>query len=142
MDQQGAQTDRIDLAPPQERPMTEQRNFRRINFDSEADIYIDDIPHRCKLVDLALQGALFTSEEDLPLTVNSQYRLKITLLPTELTLDFTAELIHQRGTFYGFIFVSEDAITMGHLRRLLELNFGDGDEVDREFSHWLKRSSE
>jgi len=122
--------------------MTEQRNFRRINFESAADIFIDETPHRCKLVDLALQGALLTCEVNLPLVVGSRYRLKITLLASELTLDFTAELIHQRGTFYGFIFVSEDAITMGHLRRLLELNIGDGNEVDREFSHWLKRSSE
>ena len=120
--------------------MTEQRNFRRINFATEADILIDDTPLRCKLVDLALQGALFTSEKELPVAVGKHYRLEITLPASELTLEFTAELIHQRGHFYGFIFVAEDATTMGHLRRLLELNFGDSEEVDREFFHWLKRS--
>ncbi len=120
--------------------MTEQRNFRRINFATEADILIDDIPRRCKLVDLALQGALFTTEKKLPVAVGKHYRLKISLPATDLTLEFNAELIHHRGHFYGFIFVSEDATTMGHLRRLLELNFGDSGEVDREFLHWLKRS--
>ena len=120
--------------------MTEQRSFRRLNFATEADILINDTPQRCKLVDLALQGALFAAENDLPVTVGKHYRLAITLPDSDLTLEFTAELIHRRGNFYGFIFISVDAITMGHLRRLLELNFGDDDEVDREFSHWLKRS--
>ena len=35
-------------------------------------------------------------------------------------------------------FTSEGADSMSHLRRLLELNFGDSRETDREFDHWLK----
>ena len=119
--------------------MNDQRNFRRIPFQTEADIQVDDTAYRCELVDLALQGALFKSEEPLPTRIGAQCPLTITLPASELTLNFTGELIHQRGPFYGFIFVAEDVVTMGHLRRLLELNFGDGDEVDREFYHWLKR---
>ena len=121
--------------------MTEQRrNYRRINFQTEAEITIDDNRYACELVDLALQGALFKSENGLPINVGDQCNLTINLLASDLTMEFAGELIHQRGQFYGFIFLSEDVVTMGHLRRLLELNFGDGDEVDREFLHWLKRS--
>jgi len=120
--------------------MNDQRSFRRLNFETEADIYIGETPVRCKLVDLALQGALFTSTEELAVEIGKHYQLKITLPASELSLDFTAELIHQRGQFYGFIFLAVNNVTMGHLRRLLELNFGDSDEVEREFSHWLKRS--
>ena len=119
--------------------MDEQRNYRRINFQTEADISIDATPYRCELVDLALQGALFKSEIDLPTSIGTQYPLTIALPASDLTMEFTGELIHQRGQFYGFIFVSEDAVTMGHLRRLLELNFGDGEQADREFFQWLKR---
>jgi hypothetical protein len=57
-------------------------------------------------------------------------------------MNFIGELIHRRGNFYGFIFVSEDAETLGHLRRMLELNFGDAERADEEFSHWLKRGEE
>jgi hypothetical protein len=56
-------------------------------------------------------------------------------------MEFTGELIHQQGNFYGFLFTSEDAESLGHLRRLLELNFGDEKQTDEEFSHWLKRGS-
>ena len=120
--------------------MTEQRSYRRINFQTEADISIGLQRHTCELVDLALQGALFKTDQGLPLRVGDQCRLTIGLPASSLTMEFNGELIHQRGSFYGFIFLSEDMDTMGHLRRLLELNFGDGDEVDREFHHWLKRN--
>ncbi len=119
--------------------MDEQRNFRRINFKTEADISIAATPYRCELVDLALQGALFKSENALPASVGQKYPLTITLPASDLTMEFTGELIHQRGHFYGFIFVSEDAVTMGHLRRLLELNFGDSEQANQEFYQWLKR---
>ena len=119
--------------------MTEQRNYRRITFQTEADISINGTRYVCELIDLALQGALFKAE-NLPINAGDQCTLTISLPASDLTMEFTGELIHRRGQFFGFIFLSEDATTLGHLRRLLELNFGDGEEVDREFLHWLKRS--
>lgn len=119
--------------------MNEQRFFRRIPFHTEALIQLADASYQCELIDLALQGALFKHDQDLPLAIGNQCLLTIALPSSDLTMEFTGELIHQRGNFYGFIFVSEDANTMGHLRRLLELNFGNGDDVDREFFHWLKQ---
>ena len=121
--------------------MTEHRNYRRINFCTEADISINDSAYRCDLVDLALQGALFRSERKLPLSLGSQNPLSIFLPDSAIRLEFTGELIHQQGNFYGFIFISEEAESMGHLRRLLELNFGDADQAEEEFSHWLQHSS-
>jgi len=119
--------------------MTEQRNYRRITFQTEADIAINGNRYPCELIDLALQGALFKAE-NIPVAAGDQCELTISLPASELTMEFTGELIHQRGHFFGFLFLAEDVETMGHLRRLLELNFGNGEEVDREFHHWLKRS--
>lgn len=118
--------------------MSEQRNYRRIPFQTEAELIIAETAHQCDLVDLALQGALFKTEEELPLVIGNQCHMTIALPASDLTMEFTGELIHHRGHFYGFIFVSEDIVTMGHLRRLLELNFGSGDAVDQEFYQWLK----
>ena len=122
--------------------MTDQRHYRRIDFRSEADIYINDHIHRCDLVDLALQGALFRSEPPLPLPPGHQARLSIYLPETAIRMEFIGELIHQQGPFYGFLFISEDDESMGHLRRLLELNFGDSQHAEGEFNHWLKHNSE
>ena len=121
--------------------MTEQRNYRRIDFLTEADIRIDKDVYRCDLVDLALQGALFRSERELPLSFGRQVPITIYLPETSVRMKFTGELIHHSGNFYGFIFTAEDAESMGHLRRLLELNFGDAEQVEGEFFHWLKRGS-
>jgi len=121
--------------------MTDQRHYRRIDFRTEADIYINDHIHRCDLVDLALQGALFRTEQPLPLLLGQQARLSIYLPETAIRMEFIGELIHQQGSFYGFLFVSEDDESMGHLRRLLELNFGDSQQAEGEFNHWLQQSS-
>lgn len=118
--------------------MTEQRNYRRLNFSSEADITIDNAVYRCDMVDLALQGALYRSERKLSLPLGGRTPLSIYLPETQIRMQFIGELIHQHGNFYGFLFVSEDDESIAHLRRLLELNFGDAELVDKEFSHWLK----
>jgi len=121
--------------------MTEQRNYRRINFRTEADVTLRDSTYRCDLVDLALQGALFRSERELSLPLGSQVPLSIYLPETSIRMEFIGELIHQNGQFYGFIFTSEEAESMAHLRRLLELNVGDAALTEKEFSNWLKQGS-
>ena len=121
--------------------MTEQRNYHRIKFRTEADISINEQIFRCDLVDLALQGALFRSEQQLPLAPGNQAQLSIYLPDTSVRMSFTGELVHHSGNVYGFAFVAEDSESLGHLRRLLELNFGNADLADREFAYWLQQGS-
>ena len=121
--------------------MTEQRNYRRLNFRTEADITWKDTINRCDLVDLALQGALFRSERELSLPLGSRVPLSIYLPETSTRMEFIGELIHRHEKFYGFIFTSGEDESMAHLRRLLELNFGDAEQTEKEFSHWLKQES-
>ncbi|MCK5913252.1 MAG: PilZ domain-containing protein [Desulfuromusa sp.] len=121
--------------------MAEYRNDRRANFCTEADIGIEGKDYRCDLVDLALQGVLFRSEHRLPLSLGSHNPLSICLPDSAVRMEFTGELIHQRGNFYGFIFTSEEPESMEHLHRLLKLNFDDAKQSEEEFSHWLRHSS-
>lgn len=121
--------------------MTEQRNYRRINFLTEVDIAIDDTIYRCDLVDLALRGALFKSGQELPLSLGREAPLNIYLPETSVLMKFVGELIHHRGNFYGFIFTARDSESIGHLRRLLELNFGAAEQVEGEFCPWLEQDS-
>ncbi|SEA71962.1 PilZ domain-containing protein [Desulfuromusa kysingii] len=121
--------------------MTEQRDYRRLNFRTESDITINDAVYRCDIVDLALQGALFRSELQLPIPLGAKVPLSIYLPETSMRMQFIGELIHQHGNFYGFIFVSAEDQSLAHLRRLLELNFGDAESTEQEFSHWLRKSS-
>ncbi len=121
--------------------MAEQRNYQRIKFSTESDIQIEDSNYRCDLVDLALQGALFRSEAELPVALGDQVELSIYLPDSALKMRFTGELIHRKQNFYGYIFISQDTESLGHLRRLLELNFGHAEQAEEEFLTWLKRNS-
>lgn len=118
--------------------MTNLRHYRRIPFRTDAEVRTGAATHHCKLVDLALRGALFKANDRLPLQVGDKAVLKIALPDSELELIFDAELIHYKDDHYGFLFASEDLDTLAHLRRLLELNFGDAEQADREFSNWLQ----
>ena len=119
--------------------MTEQRDYQGLNFLTEADIGVDGDVYRCDLVDLALQGALFRSERELPLVLGTHVPLNIYLSDTSVQMKFVGELIHHSGNFYGFIFTAEDSESMEHLRHFLELNFSDTEQLEGQFCHWLKR---
>ena len=118
--------------------MSEQRQFQRIPFATVAMVTHAGHCHVCDLSDLALQGALFEAPDGLPLELGDQCALSIFLPSTDQTLEFSGELVHRQNSAYGFRFTSEDDTTMSHLRRLLELNFGDSQRVDDEFLQWLK----
>lgn len=118
--------------------MSNQRQYQRINFRAEVAIDISGTAYNCKLIDLALQGALIDTATPLPLAVGEQAGLSISLPETAVHMDFIGELVHQQKSAYGFVFVSEDDQSMGHLRRLLELNLGDAQQANAEFAHWLQ----
>lgn len=118
--------------------MSEQRQFHRIPFETVALVTHAGHSHACDLSDLALQGALFHTPDGLPLKLGDRCALSIFLPSTDQTLEFRGELVHQQGDNYGFRFTKEDGNSMIQLRRLLELNFGDAEQIDREFDHWLK----
>jgi len=117
--------------------MPEQRHYQRIGFRTEASITTRESSFSCSLVDLALQGALFKSQTVIPLEIGQKANLNIYLPDPDISLNFIAELIHKRGDFCGFLFLTEDVETLVHLRRLLELNIGNPEKTDREFAQWL-----
>ena len=118
--------------------MSEKRHFQRVPFDTVALVINAGQVHSCDLIDLALQGAMFNAPDRLPLKCGDQCGLSIFLPSADLTLEFDGELVHQEGSNYGFRFTGEDEVTLAHLRRLLELNSGDAQEIDREFTDWLE----
>ena len=118
--------------------MSDQRQFHRIPFETVALVTHAGHGHACDLSDLALQGALFNAPDGLPIILGDRCSLSIFLPATDQTLEFRGELVHQHGDDYGFRFTKEDGNSMIQLRRLLELNFGDAEQIDREFDHWLK----
>lgn len=117
--------------------MSEQRHFHRVPFEASTLVDHAGKQHVCQLVDISLQGALFDAPEELPIRTGDSCTLKVLLPSADQSLDFEGQLVHRSARRYGFRFRSESDSTMTHLRRLLELNLGNGDTVDREIEDWL-----
>lgn len=119
--------------------MPNRRNFQRVKFEADAWITCkENNAFKGELLDIALQGALIKANEDLGIALGNNCRLRIYLPASELTMDFEAQLVHSSGDNFGFTFNAKDIETITHLRRLLELNIGSDEEVDREILFWLQ----
>ncbi len=118
--------------------MVEKRNFQRVPFATEAEINYNDKKYHGELLNISLQGALIDGQGDIPLEEGSLCMLSIHLLDSEISLHFDVDLVRREEDRLGFRFIGEDTETIIHLRRLLELNIGSSETIDKEMSSWLK----
>ena len=114
------------------------RRFRRIPFAAEVKVQLGESCWAAELLDVAMKGALIGSLAELPLSIGAQPMIIISLPGTTISLDFKAELVHAENQRYGFKFLSENLETLGHLRKMIELNTGDAETTRSELSSWLK----
>ena len=118
--------------------MTERRNFQRVPFATEAEINCNEKKFNGDLLDISLQGALIHGHGTIPLEKGNICELLIHLVDSEITMHFDVDLVHREENKFGFKFIGKDTETMIHLRRLLELNIGSSEAIDKEISFWLK----
>ena len=119
--------------------MVERRNFQRVPFATEAEIYCKDKKYHGELLDISLLGALVEGKENIPFETGNICELIIHLIGSEIALHFDVDLVHRRGNRLGLRFIGKDTETMTHLKRLLELNIGSSEIIDKEISFWLKK---
>ncbi len=119
--------------------MDHQRNFQRVDFQSKVEVHLAAANFSCTLINLALRGTLLQCHQQLPLKLGDEAKIFILLQDSALNLGFQARLVHHEGDHYGFVFTEADSDSMAHLRRLMELNTGNGDLVDSEFDLWLQQ---
>jgi hypothetical protein len=90
------------------------------------------------LLDISLHGALVQAKNDIPIEMGDSCEVSIHLLESEITMLFEADLAHKHENRFGFKFTGGDTETITHLRRLMELNIGSSEVLDREISLWLE----
>lgn len=118
--------------------MENKRKFQRVPFQCQSLVKCGEQAYAGELLDISMKGALLLLRDIPELEMEHVYFLDITLANSDIHLQFEASLAHRQENHYGFIFISEDLETFSHLRRLLELNIGDTDLVDRELADWMK----
>ena len=121
--------------------MTTPRRFGRIPFAADLTLTHKGQAYSGNLQDIALKGALLHFTSLPPLHPGEVCKLDIPLLNSDIILHFTAEAVHFHQESIGFRFVEMDLETMSHLRRLLELNTGNAEKIEKEMGFLRKTLS-
>lgn len=115
--------------------MNERRHFDRIPFGTTVYVRQERSEWVGSLEDISMRGVLVRATLK---GVNTADLCELIIpLGDELILDFRGEIVHCVGDQTGFRFVEQDPATFSHLLRLLELNTGNPDRVERELTFLL-----
>ncbi len=85
------------------------------------------------LIDISLRGALIETPVGWPRDATTG-SLEVRLEHSPVAIRMTVLPAHQSGNRTGLQCVTIDVDSMTHLRRLMELNLGDPDLVERELT--------
>lgn len=111
----------------------ERRRFSRIHFEATVNVVTDQQRWQSVLIDISLKGVLLQLPEAFDAVQDRDYRIEISLDNGELITMETA-LAHQRNDCIGFACNRIDMDSFARLKRLVELNLGDPDLLNRELS--------
>lgn len=109
------------------------RQFSRVHFQSEASLFLANGEFAVEVIDLSLKGALIRPLGDLYAKVGSHCTLKLRLDDDGTGIRMEGTIVHHQGALYGLICREIDLDSITHLRRLVALNLGDENLLDREF---------
>lgn len=111
----------------------EQRDFSRVHFEVPVTLHLGDAKWDTRLIDISLHGALLQRPDGWEPDPEAQYRIDVHL-NDEVTIHMDVQVAHAGDDRIGFRCADIDVDSITHLRRLMELNLGDPDLVERELS--------
>ncbi|NKF49729.1 PilZ domain-containing protein [Shewanella sp. WXL01] len=112
--------------------MDERRKFSRTLFAASAYIIQTDQSWRTKILDLSLNGALVKRPDNFTGQVNTGFKLEFILPDSDVELHMETTLIHKTPEYLGLKCHHIDVESISHLRRIIELNVGDAELLNRE----------
>ena len=114
-------------------PIPDQRTFTRIDFDAKASINSAEASWDTHVLDISLKGALVDKPQDWEAELNAPFSLDISLSDeTQIQMEVTVS--HVENNHIGFRCEHIDLESITHLRRIVELNTGNEDLLNRELS--------
>lgn len=114
--------------------MEDKRRFTRIIFSTPAQLTIGSNSYNASLIDLSLKGALVKAEQDLTVHIGQECSLSFTLPSSDVEINIQASITHVEHFNVGMVCTKIDLDSVSHLKRLIALNLGDEDLLDRELS--------
>lgn len=110
----------------------ERRRFSRILFNASAQLVLPSGELEVDVLDLSLKGAMVRPQTPAYVQMGTQGLLKIRLDDVASNIRMEITIVHHQGDLYGLACREIDLDSMTHLRRLIELNLGDEDLLNRE----------
>lgn len=87
----------------------------------------------CALLDISLKGMLVETPTGIEPESEAMYAIEL-VLGAEVSIKMQAKISHASDKHWGLAWENIDLEGLTHLRRLLELNLADPDEMDRELA--------
>jgi hypothetical protein len=111
----------------------EQRHFSRVPFDCAAIVSSDEGQWSTQLLDICLNGVMLNRPEGWSPAVGSDCRVQIKLNGQDVSITMEqASVAHVHADRVGIKCEIIDIDSIAHLRRLVELNLGNPDLLNRE----------
>ncbi|MGD8558755.1 MAG: PilZ domain-containing protein [Gammaproteobacteria bacterium] len=110
------------------------RLFTRIPFEATVHITSPDGSWDCTLIDISLKGVLVQKPEGWQGKEDDPYLIELELDNSEASIRMDVSVAHIESSHIGFRCEHIDLDSITHLRRLVELNVGDTDILNRELT--------
>jgi len=124
----------------QPKKVNERRRFSRILIDVTVEFEHDDQKWKSELIDISLKGMLIEKPEKWQGAVGDKYVIDVQLDP-DTSIGMYAQVSHIDEHAIGYECTVIDITSIAHLRRIVELNLGDTNLLEREL-HALGNSKE
>ena len=109
------------------------RRFQRILFDAPCELHQDDRLWYSQVVDISLKGVLMRRPDHWQDSeASGPFEVIISLADQASAIVMALKLRHAGPHLLGFACQYVDIESAGHLKRLVELNLGDSDLLNRE----------
>jgi hypothetical protein len=117
------------------------RTFSRFGFDAGCIIHQGMNNWSSKLIDISLKGLLSEMPKNWDAKESEPMEAELKLSDDDsATIMMSVELVHKEGGCLGFRCNHIDIDSITHLRRLVELNLGRSDLLERELSALINTS--
>ena len=111
----------------------ERRHYQRIPFIAEVLMEQDGQYWSCSLLDLSLKGLLVEPPAELSPDKEKTYMVEL-VLGEDAAIKMQAKVSHAEDSHWGLEWENIDIDGLTHLRRLLELNMENPEEMHRELA--------
>ncbi|HEY8908515.1 MAG TPA: PilZ domain-containing protein [Rhodoferax sp.] len=115
-------------------PAESHRLFSRVPFSAAVTLHLPGKTLEVTLLDIALKGALVQTNVPEAIQLQAPCRLMLPLSNDGETIEMAGTVAHLNDCHVGLRCEHIDLTSLTLLRRLLELNTGDADLMDRELS--------